>query len=155
MPFQVQLAPRTPGNVRARILDPPSIAYSQGRRSEPSQGSWKMGRNQDRFMVGSTCRSVAVILCSKKYDNQTASFLQAFWSGARGLGECCRLGERIRKLNTSFPLCRHDCPSEAHRSSALSRLGRTRRFQQNPYRGSSTSHPSRPGPRRQLLQGQA
>ncbi|ORY52728.1 ribonuclease H-like domain-containing protein [Leucosporidium creatinivorum] len=86
VPFQVELAPRTPKNIRARVLEPPSIAYSQGRRSEPSFGAWKMARNQDRFVAGAACRSVAVILCSDRYANSTAQFLQAFWSGARGLG---------------------------------------------------------------------
>ncbi|ORY54376.1 ribonuclease H-like domain-containing protein [Leucosporidium creatinivorum] len=86
VPFQVQLNPVTPSKIRARVLDPPSIAYSQGRRSEPSQGAWRMARNQDRFVAGAACRSVAVILCSERYANSTAQFLQAFWSGARGLG---------------------------------------------------------------------
>lgn len=46
-----------------------------------------MNRNQDRFMQGASCKSYAVLLCNPRYANSTAQFLQAFWTGARGLGE--------------------------------------------------------------------
>lgn len=87
--WDVQLAPRMP-NMAARKLEPPIVAYARNRQAQPSQGAWRMQRNQDRFVQGMTCSSFAVVLANPRLAGQTSDFLGAFWTGAQGLGESSR-----------------------------------------------------------------
>lgn len=74
-------------NMAARKLEPPIVAYARNRQAQPSQGAWRMQRNQDRFVQPMSCTSFAVVLAHPRLAGKTFTFLGAFWRNAQSLGK--------------------------------------------------------------------